>query len=112
VTSTRFGSAGGTQTENTTQPSIITAVAGGAGGNPSTPTPGGNGVDAPAGIYFRGATGGGSGYYITANAGGNGGNGGFPSGGGGGGGASDNGHDSGAGGTGGNGFVVIVTYIG
>jgi hypothetical protein len=112
VTSTRSGSSGGSQSAQTAQPSIISTVAGGTGGNSSTLTPGGNGVDAPAGIYFRGATGGGSGYYITGTAGGNGGNGGFPSGGGGGGGASDNGFNSGAGGTGGNGFVVIVTYIG
>ncbi len=112
VTSTRSGSSGGSQSAQTAQPSILATVAGGTGGNSSTLTPGGNGVDAPAGIYFRGATGGGSGYYITGTAGGNGGNGGFPSGGGGGGGASDNGFNSGAGGTGGNGFVVIVTYIG
>jgi hypothetical protein len=61
---------------------------------------------------FQGGTGGGGGFYITANAGGAGGNGGWPSGSGGGGGASDNGFASGAGGAGANGFVVVVTYCG
>jgi hypothetical protein len=112
VTSGANGGNGGQHQANALQPSIISSVAGGAGGVSSTQVQAQPGVDAPSGIYFRGATGGGGGFYRTATAGGTGGTGGFPGGAGGGGGASDNGFASGAGGAGGNGFVVIVTYIG
>jgi hypothetical protein len=89
---------------------LSTAISGGTGGSPTTPTPATAGTSATT-RYFQGGTGGGGGYYKTAAAGGTGGAGGWPGGGGGGGGASDNGFASGAGAAGANGFAVIITYF-
>ena len=109
VTTTFAGGNGAGVIPVATASGLNITVAGGTGGNPTTPSAATAGTSM-TNQYVLGGTGGGGGGYKTATAGQSGANGGWPSGGGGGGGASDNGNTSGGGGNGQNGYAIIITF--
>ena len=108
ITTTQSGGAGGSKTANASFSGLVPTIAGGAAGNPATPS---NPIVGTSTVsYYIGATGGGGGGYKLSTAGQTGAVGGQPGGGGGGGGAADAGFASGAGGAGGAGMVIVVCY--
>jgi len=106
---------GGTGAPIVGAPSLITILAGGAGGIEGGTINGSDGNPAlssgTGGILCGGSGGGGGGGQSVGSSAGNGGKGGLPGGGGGGGGGSINGTNSGAGGDGANGKIIVVEWF-